>query len=59
MIYGFAHNYSIFYGFFAVFFAVFAGWLGPQFSVNSNLNLSARRVMIIEVHPNPSFGRNE
>ena len=27
MIYGFAHNYSIFYGFFAVFFAVFAGWL--------------------------------
>ena len=27
MIYGFAHNYSIFYGFFAVCFAVFAGWL--------------------------------
>ena len=27
MIYGFAHDYSIFYGFFAVCFAVFAGWL--------------------------------
>ena len=27
MIYSFAHDYSIFYGFFAVCFAVFAGWL--------------------------------
>ena len=27
MIYAFAHDYSIFYGFFAVCFAVFAGWL--------------------------------
>ena len=27
MIYAFAHEYSIFYGFFAVCFAVFAGWL--------------------------------
>ncbi|EHI47852.1 Putative transmembrane protein (Alph_Pro_TM) [SAR116 cluster alpha proteobacterium HIMB100] len=27
MIYSFAHEYSIFYGFFAVCFAVFAGWL--------------------------------
>lgn len=27
MIYAFAHDYSIFYGFFAVCFAAFAGWL--------------------------------
>ena len=27
MIYALAHEYSIFYGFFAVCFAVFAGWL--------------------------------
>ena len=27
MIYNFAHDYSIFYGFFAVCFAVFAGWV--------------------------------
>ena len=27
MIFAFAHDYSIFYGFFAVCFAVFAGWL--------------------------------
>ena len=27
MIYAFAHDYSIFYGFFAVCFAVFSGWL--------------------------------
>ena len=27
MIYAFAHDYSIFYGFFAVCFAMFAGWL--------------------------------
>ena len=46
MIYGFAHDYSIFYGFFAVCFAVFAGWLAAAAFANSNLNLSAHEAMI-------------
>ena len=45
MIYAFAHDYSIFYGIFAVCFAVFAaGWQQPLFA-NSNLNKSAHEAI--------------
>ena len=45
MIYAFAHDYSIFYGFFAVCFAVFAGWLAAAAFANSNLNKSAHEAI--------------